>query len=51
MGSKDKRFKDKFIRTPSPGRYEVGLKKDVEPAAAPFGIKEIYKRPENNNPG
>ncbi|KAH1019277.1 hypothetical protein HUJ04_009121 [Dendroctonus ponderosae] len=51
LASKDKRFKEKIIRTPSPGRYEIVSKPKTVPNIAPFGFKAKYKRAENNNPG
>ncbi|KAL1509797.1 hypothetical protein ABEB36_004479 [Hypothenemus hampei] len=51
LASKDKRFKDKIIRTPSPGRYEIDKKTETKESVAPFGVKSIYKRSETNTPG
>ncbi|CAH1128858.1 unnamed protein product [Ceutorhynchus assimilis] len=51
LANKEKRFKEKFIRTPSPGRYEVTKNLETKQAAAPFNIKSSYGRPENNLPG
>jgi len=51
LASKDKRFKDKIIRTPSPGRYEATVKPAVKHGFAPFGTKALPKKRENNIPG
>ncbi|XP_066247013.1 uncharacterized protein [Euwallacea similis] len=51
LASKDKRFKEKVMRTPSPGRYEISQTTNTKPSFAPFGMKTEYQTNENNNPG
>ncbi|XP_050303049.1 uncharacterized protein LOC126740907 [Anthonomus grandis grandis] len=51
LASQEKRFKEKFTRTPSPGRYEVLPKRDARKAHAPFGIGSKKLEKDNDIPG
>ncbi|KAF7285521.1 hypothetical protein GWI33_010520 [Rhynchophorus ferrugineus] len=49
LASRDERFKEKIIRTPSPGRYNVIPKEEFRESKAPFGVAAAITRQRHNN--